>query len=300
MNGGIDLQNSYVFILFAFMTSQSLARPISPRAVYGEDSRIEWYQSENPTVQKAALSAVAIVANKNLNVKPSGSVELLLREYGPDNNLCHEERFYTQGTLSDCSGVLFGADLVLTAGHCIQNEKQCRAKSFVIGWQLDRRGNEPLELPPENIFNCSKIVVRKNLKSGVDFALVQLDRPVKNFAPAQMRRDDNVSEARNLFVAGYPMGLPMKIASGFVRKNRKYFLETNLDTYSGNSGSPVFDLQSGLLEGILIEGEEDFDYIKDRQCQVTRRCENHSCQGEDVLKISEILNHIDLYIYKNK
>ena len=58
-------------------------------------------------------------------------------------------------------------------------------------------------------------------------------------------------------MAGHPFGLPMKITNeGLMRDNTpvSHFVAF-LDTYPGNSGSPVVDPRSGLVEGVLVEGE---------------------------------------------
>ena len=66
----------------------------------------------------------------------------------------------------------------------------------------------------------------------------------------------------NLGVIGYPSGLPVKIAFGdetvLMRKEGPWLI-ANLDTYGGNSGSPVFNAQ-GEVEGILVRGAVDYRF----------------------------------------
>jgi hypothetical protein len=97
-----------------------------------------------------------------------------------------------------------------------------------------------------------------------------------------------------LVVVGHPSGLAVKIAAGAtVRSNLEsaYFV-ANLDTYGGNSGSAVFNEQTGLIEGILVRGETDFKYKNG--CYVSNICDVDGCRGEDVTRVSEILSHVDL------
>lgn len=60
---------------------------------------------------------------------------------------------------------------------------------------------------------------------------------------------------------GHPVGLPLKVADDAVVSDpgdgQTYF-EANLDTYGGNSGSAVFNARTGLIEGILVRGAQDF------------------------------------------
>ena len=99
-----------------------------------------------------------------------------------------------------------------------------------------------------------------------------------------------------MFVLGYPSGLPKKIAQGVLmtsQSNSLYF-RTNLDTYGGNSGSPVFNSATGALTGILIEGEEDFETTS-QGCRVSRQCPENGagCEGERVLKIANLRRYFN-------
>ena len=90
-----------------------------------------------------------------------------------------------------------------------------------------------------------------------------------------------------LTVVGHPAGLPVTISDGAaVQRHRPTFFSADLDTYQGNSGSPVFNsdrLRSGdlFVEGILVRGESDFE--QETPCLISRRCPLFSsCRGEDV------------------
>jgi hypothetical protein len=60
------------------------------------------------------------------------------------------------------------------------------------------------------------------------------------------------------------------------------FFAANLDTYGGNSGSPVFNATSGTVEGILVRGENDF--VSNGSCYVSLVCPTTGCRGEDVTR----------------
>ena len=86
---------------------------------------------------------------------------------------------------------------------------------------------------------------------------------------------------------GHPCGLPQKFADGAtVRDNTpKAFFVANLDTYGGNSGSPVFNSSNQAVEGILVRGENDF--VTNGTCFVSLVCPTTGCRGEDVTRASE-------------
>jgi hypothetical protein len=86
----------------------------------------------------------------------------------------------------------------------------------------------------------------------------------------------------DLVVAGYPSRLPLKLTdAASVRSNHptlEHFV-ANLDTFTGNSGSGVFDQTSGELAGILVRGE--VDYVADGDCNRVNVCPEEGCRGED-------------------
>ncbi|OQB98875.1 MAG: hypothetical protein BWX80_03903 [Candidatus Hydrogenedentes bacterium ADurb.Bin101] len=87
-------------------------------------------------------------------------------------------------------------------------------------------------------------------------------------------------------VIGHPSGLPKKIAFGSetrVRKNdAQGFFYANLDSYGGNSGSPVFNAEDGFVEGILVRGNTDF--VLNGDCFRSNILQNDNESPEQVSK----------------
>ena len=69
-----------------------------------------------------------------------------------------------------------------------------------------------------------------------------------------------------------------------LENNRKDFFSTDLDSYSGSSGSPVINVRTGLVEGILVRGQEDF--IEKNGCSISYVCRGSICLGEEALRAS--------------
>jgi len=115
---------------------------------------------------------------------------------------------------------------------------------------------------------------------------------VMDHRPIAIHRED-VSNGTPLMVIGYPNGLPEKVAGGgaVLDASQAGFYRTNLDTFHGNSGSPVFHAGSAKIVGVLVRGEEDFETVEKEdgtKCLKTKRCmPNDNCRGEDVTKASE-------------
>jgi hypothetical protein len=90
----------------------------------------------------------------------------------------------------------------------------------------------------------------------------------------------------------------MKLASGTVRDTADpHVLSTDLDTFGGNSGSPVFSLvkEAGSLvpqlEGLLITGEED-DYVAVDGCVKPLMLSNGGGVGAGVQRITAFIDRI--------
>ena len=60
----------------------------------------------------------------------------------------------------------------------------------------------------------------------------------------------------------------------------KVSFRASLDSFAGNSGSPVIDLESHKVIGILVKGSKD--YIADHSCYRPNTCIDLSCSGEAV------------------
>jgi V8-like Glu-specific endopeptidase len=98
---------------------------------------------------------------------------------------------------------------------------------------------------------------------------------------------------------GHPSGLPMKYADGAkVFGNFDNYFSTNLDTFGGNSGSPVFNAKTNEVVGILVRG--DIDYIEGefegRTCMRVNTCDanRENCQADAEEIDGEHVSYIDL------
>ena len=203
-------------------------------------------------------------------------------------NLCSSEKYREQDTAAFCSGTLVGPDTVLTAGHCIQSAFDCQSTSFVFGFAVKAAGVLPRSVASSEVYKCKQIIKQQRVDNGADFAVIQIDRQVTNHRPLAVRPVGDVSLSDGLTVIGHPVGLPTKITTGGTIRSitpTEYFV-ANLDTYGGNSGSAVINSSTGLIEGVLVRGEQDFE--SKGGCTVSKVCADGTCRGEDVTKISVI------------
>lgn len=261
------------------------------KVIYGVDDRLDYYQAA-PDMKKLADSVVSLWKASDVALAPSGGFKLNTGNYGEVMGLCPEEPFRDQPLGAFCSGSLVGKDLVMTAGHCIKSEADCSGTKFVFGFRLDAAGGQPGTAAASDVYSCKKIV-KRYLESGYgalgpDYALVQLDRPAEGKTPLAVNRGPGPKKDDAIFVIGHPSGLPVKVAGGATVRDpspKGYFV-ANLDTYGGNSGSAVFNGRTGLVEGILVRGENDF--VSKNGCSVSNVVPADGGRGEDVTKVSEL------------
>jgi hypothetical protein len=253
------------------------------RVVYGTDDREDVRNVQNKNVQRVAASVVALVKTEDL-VSKAGGYKLRTESYQEAYDLCGSERFASQPIGCFCSGFLVAPDIIATAGHCVESDADLPGVRFVFGFRMRTAEDANVTFAKDDVYAGKKVIGRQFSGGGADWALVRLDRPVIGRAPLAIRRVGKVGNSQKLFVLGHPCGLPLKYApAAQVRTNSHAdFFVANLDTYGGNSGSPVFNAGNRVVEGILVRGETDF--VSNGSCSVSLVCPTSGCRGEDVTR----------------
>jgi V8-like Glu-specific endopeptidase len=198
-----------------------------------------------------------------------GTSELLTVPYGKSFHLCPSERFREQPSGSFCSGVVVGTDVIATAAHCIVGKALTETR-FVFGYHMRDANTPTLIISNRNIYQAAAIIAWHLDDTGADWALVRLDQPVGTHRIAQIRESGMIRNGQAVHAIGYPMGLPAKFAHGSVQSttNASFFL-SDIPTYPGNSGSPVFNSTTHEVEGILTRGNAGKP-VKQGDCFVSR------------------------------
>lgn len=306
-------------VQLAVLTAVFVAGNANARVIYGEDNRKEVFEA-TPFQQKLAQSAATMVSEKEMTRDSSrpGLVQFSqrsLREWleaavngekarkglfshkvqeaaKAGISFCEGEKFVEQANPGMCSGFLIAPDLIVTAGHCVDLPSFCSEYRWVFDFKVDQETKKAgIDIKEENIYKCKKVVSNAlSMSLGLDYAIVQLDRKVKDREPLEIRNDDQVANDTNLLVIGSPSGLPLKVAAGAkVRKNaHPFYFSANLDAFQGNSGSAVFNAETGTVEGILVRGEEDFVPNQLKQCVEAKKCKDEDCRGEDITRMTAI------------
>lgn len=264
------------------------AAQFQPKVVYGGDDRIDVYQTDDAKLKSLADSTVALFQAGDV----SADGKLSTQVYGERMGLCKEEPFWEQPMGAFCSGSLVAPDVIMTAGHCVPSAEECANIKFVFGFAVKEKGAAADSVKAGDVYGCKELIGREQVGDGADWALVRLDRKVTGHVPLKLNLAGKIDVGAPVLVIGHPAGLPTKIAGGAnVRSSdNPGFFVANLDTYGGNSGSAVFNAETGLVEGILVRGEQD--YVYNGTCRVSNKCANDACRGEDVTKIANVSDKI--------
>jgi hypothetical protein len=265
-------------------------------AIYGEDDRIESYQLTDQRVLSNAKSVAAIFDASEINPNNDGTTVSLpkknLAQDFSDNGrpLCDDEKFRLQPSGAIGTAFLIGEDLVATAAHNLNNAN-LHDRLFIFGYQMVSENIARTKIPRSDVYKGVNILDWRLDEKAADWAVVKLNRKVEDHTPLITRKKGKINDGESVYVIGHPAGLPQKFASNArVRENTHTdFFVANLDTYGGNSGSPVFNLSTHEVEGILVRGEVDF--VPNVSCFISLPCPINGCRGEDCTRIT-LIEHL--------
>ena len=288
-----------VFVIFFLLFQNSLLIANDENGVvYGNDDRKDLFEINNIRLLNLARSTAAMISNKDISKIDDGVYNIKGKPLS-SLKVCKSERYFNQITSAYCSGFLIAPDLLVTAGHCVKSKKDCKHFSWIFDYSVFQNGDyeeTDFNIDKNNVFRCKKIISHTlSEKKKNDYSLIQLDRIVKNRKPLLYRKTGKIVLGTELLVIGHPSGLPTKIAdNAYVRKNEsKNYFVANLDTFSGNSGSAVLDSKTGIVEGILVRGEQDYIMDKKNKCLITKKCNDTGCAGEEMTRITNIKYLLD-------
>lgn len=274
---------------------QPWAPSIQPKVVYGTDDRRDVYQVNDASLLEKAAATCALVSLGDLSNNGNGTFTLDLSPYRALGlPPCASEPFGSQPVAAFCTGFMVGEDIVATAGHCL-NSGSLAGTRFVFGFVM-QDANTPVSVVPSSQVYTPVEVLGRQLAGDFDYCIVRVDRAITapGARPLPIRRSGAIAAGSAVGVIGHPAGLPMKIAFGANTVVRSigtagYFV-ANTDTYGGNSGSPVFNAFTGVVEGILVRGETD--YAGQGTCFISYTVGNTAGRGEDVSKTTSFSQFI--------
>ena len=294
-------------VLSSALTCGLHARIISPfdwdetpeshnKGLYGDDNRrliSELNASDDKEDEvrvEMSRAVLAQIPRWRMTATDDGDFSVETKSLAAGLNFCPEEKFSDLPLVSSCTAFLVGPDLLMTAGHCVKDKYECQKNYWVLDYNDALGFSGPqgaARIKKENVVYCQQILSQsENVK--LDYALIRITRKIKDRKPLTIRRTGKVEDDDTLEVIGHPLGLPKVLTDeASIRNNSLPFtFVTNADTFSGNSGSPVINSKTHVVEGILVRGDEDFQMDIDRGCNHAYHCLADECKGETVQRTS--------------
>ncbi|OUR95278.1 hypothetical protein A9Q84_15665 [Halobacteriovorax marinus] len=291
-----------VISTFVISVGVSSASSNIDKVVYGDDNRVLTELSKNSEYKSWATATAAMIPKNKLRFpqvddRHPESVKVFSDTLKVEMNLCDGERFEQSLSPAICSGFLVAKgseQFLVTAGHCMRSSTDCSSNKWVFGFQDTKTNSKTPYFTTSQVYSCVEIMEQTlDENSKDDYAVIRLDRKVEGVTPLSIRKEGKIDKSDELVVIGHPSGLPSIIDDkGSIRKNdNDFFLVANLDTFAGNSGSVVMNANSGVVEGILVRGEDDYNYVsldETKSCYEVNSCKEGDCRGEDVTRITNI------------
>ena len=265
--------------------TQSAVLPI----VYGEDDREEYFEVDDPALQRIARRRAVALMTADTLVTRADRVELDTPSLLDKRGLCEGARFAEQPAAAVCSGFLVDERTVLTAGHCAL-AFSCDELRIVRSYFY----TEPDVLAPirtKDVFSCDRIVAHKHSGRGaaidLDYAFIRLERPVAGLGAEMPLRgpDDPLEGGEPLTLFGCSEGVPLKIdRAGRVvdpRLDSRDFFVADFDAFVGDSGGAVLD-STGKLVGVDVRGGIDYAPTEDGCSTTVVQPDDPAVPGEQV------------------
>lgn len=285
---GIQIYMIKITIALSLLSFCSLLLASPSRVIYGKDDRQDLFEITDRVIIDQTESTATFSLRGLINPRPDGDYNVAPAPLGRSLNLCPGTRFADQPSIGACSATLISPKHLLTAGHCMPDQKRCEEIYLVFGFHVYAPGEYMKLAPAKDVYRCKTLLTR-NQDSNLDFALMELDREVSDRRPVTLGISEKVTKGQKVRMIGYPDGIPSKVVSGAtVRSSSHLKFVSNVDAFSGNSGSALFSETSGNMIGILFQGNPDYIYNNRLGCRELNVCKDSGCRGEDSSHISSI------------
>ena len=259
-------------------------------SIYGKDDREIITNKTDPRILELSKSIALIVPVDVLN---SGMFKTTIKASSLQEtmNMCVSEHFVTKPSVSGCTGFLVAPNIMATAGHCFVDETDCATKKIIFDVNSKEQSRKGYSVNSNNVYSCARIISTMydmNRLDEHDYALIELDRAPKRRTPLKLNMSKKIDNSANVFMVGHPFGMPLMLSreSALINNNGIYQFTAALDSFEGNSGSPVFNSKTMEVEGILVNGQEDLVYDPENECY--RNKIYYGKGGEGFFRASEL------------
>ncbi len=225
---------------------------------------MELFEIDDEQIKRNACRTALLCLKDNLSTARDGSLILDVKNFGKAFHLCEIEPFRHQPLTTGkmCSGFLVEPDIIAAAASFV-DENNIADLRIVFGFAVADENTPVKKFSSKNIYRVVEIIHRVLIPGKEDLVLVRLDRRVEDI-PVISIFSNNVFCDREIYVCGYPLGLPLKVAGGAVIQSvEKNYFTADLNVYGSNPGSPVFDLETHEFIGVVgHSGRSDFRWTE--------------------------------------
>lgn len=279
-------------LLLAVLTLTSVTTAqASQKAVYGKLGNQFVTSQTAKTIQYHSTGLAYITKASSIYYESSTLSRIKGYKLKDAANLCSSEKFSKNIVVPDtCSGFLIADDLVMTAGHCINSAKDCNSMKIVFGVSNAKEVDNGFVVDDYNIYQCKRVITSSN-ELGNDFSVIQLDRKVKARDFFKLGDDSEITDKTSVFMMGHPLGLAATYTTPVpvVNFQGATTFRAPLDSFGGNSGSPVIDTKSNKVLGILTRGKADFEEVSNGRTNCQRYATyKENDEGETIQRIGDI------------
>ena len=275
------------------------------KAQYGEiDCRENLYAIERSgfdphylaTIQEQAASVACLLLNNCLKKIEDGfqlnhpeilakkkiAVPLYRKNESALQPLGNEVRFSQEPAPGLGTAFYIGNRLLLTAAHCVceQNssilsEKMIRSIRLVFGFRMNDEKQAQSSFHKDEVYEIRQVIAHQYTRGfcNRDWALLEVDRDIIGRISLKIDFLSRVSSKIQIYMLGHPMGLPLKYTgNGCVKRSyeEEPHFNCSLDAFRGNSGSAVFDGRTQQVVGLLFEGNQDYEWVKEGTKKVVK------------------------------
>jgi V8-like Glu-specific endopeptidase len=285
---------------FAMMATAEVDR--TPRIIRPPDDRVDYFAT-SPMLQAIGDSVCAQIGTDMLTDHGDGTFTInagtLATDFSP---LCAGEPFADQPTAAHCTATLIAPDILITAGHCLDEDgvrTDLSTLYYVFDYAVKQAGVHPTMFTDDQVYRAVEILDLASVDpTANDWAVLRLDRAVEGRTPVAVRSSGSIAVGQAVVAIGFGAGLPMKFSgNATVQALVDFGFEADFDIIGGNSGGPIINANTGMIEGVLSADQGIDDFFQDGPCFRATVCpQDPDCDDSFTLLASVMIQEFQVAI----